>query len=267
MDWAACGAFANGYMPELLNHDEFQPDEPPGCDAVMVGGGAERYDGANGRILEHAKLHEIPALMVEFSWLRPAHVYIYLGTPPWLPPSQAVDASRRIDQGLIQKRQPRGETILVVGQRPDLDEQLEPAVATMAATSDRLIHYRKHPNAKRFDPAGRGYMMPGAHTYSDEFDIPSAQPSLQEDLDNAWVVVTHSSGVGHDALLRGIPVMATRSASYWRLASSLDMAAAVDEMTGAPPAERYFDRLAWAHWSHLELRDGSAFNFYRTMWE
>jgi len=269
VEWFGTGAWVNGWQVDLLDIESFNADTAPTFDAVAVGGGLERYDGRNWQVVEHYnRRHDIPAVIVEFSWLRPGYVFTYLNRSPWVPPAAACDASRRAAQGFTFSPQLRGDVVLIAGQRPDLDCQLEDAVANIAGVSSRRIHYRRHPNAKRFAP-NNGYTMPHAHTDSDEFDIPSAQASLNDDLRNAWAVVTHSSNVGHEALLRGIPVFSHREAAFAHIARPLGQAWMIDHTEPAHRADvdRHFDRLAFAHWSHEELRSGAAFRFLEEQWQ
>lgn len=73
------------------------------------------------------------------------------------------------------------------------------------------------------------------------------QGSLKEALSQSRQIVTMNSNTGHEALLEGVPVIATMKAAY-------------HEMTGKLPSveqrRKYFQRVANSQWTWQEMRDG-----------
>ena len=77
---------------------------------------------------------------------------------------------------------------------------------------------------------------------------------LDEHLDDCWAVVTHSSNVAVDAIVRGIPVFV--------LGQSAAAAVALSDLSRIESPLRYEDRLHWAarlsanQWTLEEMRSG-----------
>ena len=268
MNELADGARKSGYTPRILRLGDFNQKNSAPADCVALAGGVARYGYKNAHILETYRHIGVPVVVMEFSHLAENCCFLYLNQGTWLPPADCVASDRSKDFGFRARKKKRGDTILIAGQRPWLDRKLEPVIEKISKSSERKIHYRAHPDAKRLLPK-IDYKMPGATSFSDEFDIDSAQTSLVEDLENAWCVITNTSNVAHSAMLRGIPVFCSRSAIFADIAYPIEGAEEKIE-TAKPPLNKtvnaYFDRLAYAHWRRDEIKSGDAFSYLRGLW-
>lgn len=78
---------------------------------------------------------------------------------------------------------------------------------------------------------------------------------LAEDLRDCWVVVVHSSAVGVEALLRGIPIIATAPCALSPMSGELGD---IEELFYPADRERFFSVLAANQWTADEIRGGTA---------
>jgi hypothetical protein len=130
--------------------------------------------------------------------------------------------------------------------------------------TDREIKIRPHPNhmnivpqiqAKHKDIWVRSKMagneVPGKSTQKDNYKM-----SFQEDLDNAWAMVTHNSTAGVDAAVYGVPVYNTDDkALSWDVANhSFDNINNPD----MPDRTQWLNNLGYAMWSKSEIEQGLA---------
>jgi hypothetical protein len=264
----AQGAFVNGHLIDFKTPTEFseKDDEEP-ADLVAVSGGLNRYYGANGRIVEHYVSKGTPTIICEFGRLVPKTQMLLLNAKPWLPPEGEYPDNRRMIFDLKWEFYPRGEDILVCGQRPDLDVQLEKPVEDLKKTTGRRVVYRPHPNMWRLiDREGKrpDYLFPPADEISNRCDsiCDETERDLEHDLQRAWCVVTHSSIVAITAALRGIPSVATQDCPaadicYPPYTSPDDIRPIAGE-----PLRRFLNRFAHTVWTEDEIRFGTALKFY-----
>ncbi len=238
-EYTAAGVFALGYPAELL---EPSAGALPDCDLAIVHGGPNRYGGNNRRIVEYYRATKTPVLMIEFG-PDDEHVLIFKSGNKTALPSETLEGYERAARlGMRYAPTPRGSKIIVVGQGPEYDRKLEPWVEKISDDSVRPIIYRPHPNMPTEGPRG-----------CDAVD-------LEADLDDAFAVVTHSSGMGRDALLRGIPVFAHEAAQYRAAAHRLQSLRQIEDLEPAGPAavNQFFARFAFVQWSIEELKTGEA---------
>jgi len=95
---------------------------------------------------------------------------------------------------------------------------------------------------------------------------PESVKSLEEDLDDAWCVITHSSTVGITALMRGIPVISSRKfIAAWRLTTPLEFAHRLEELERPDwnNMQYFLRRLSYAVWFEHELRSGQAMSYLK----
>lgn len=258
----AQGVFGFGYYNEFRAPEDIESSGVESFDLVLVAGGMSRFGGKNGEVVRRYREAGVPVVICEFGRLVEGTILTLVNQKPWLPPEDCPD-DRLEDLGLVPMKLPRGENVLICGQRWDLDNQLAEAVAAVRGASNRKIVYRPHPNAWRIR---RDYVPPF------EFDEISgtdktidhvSRRSLQEDLDQAWCVVTHSSIVGVQGLLRGIPVVAGPEFVGAQLATPLEEAERVEALR-QPRIDalgRMLCRLSYTVWFHEEIRLGRAITF------
>lgn len=249
--FAAQGAFACGLPSDFL---EPESSERPDADLVFIFGGPRRYSGANAEILGHYTAIGTPVLMIEFA-SRDDRVLVHLnGNKLYLPEVSPSYGDRAEILGNVVEYQPRGSEILVVGQGPDFDRQLEHSIWGLSQQGIRRIIFRRHPNDHGT------YIPPGC-------DSESNRP-LDVDLENAFAVVTHSSGVAREALRIGRPVFCHDIAQFSSIAHRLHETWKLEDsdVPRAEDVQRYLSRFSFIEWTHEELRIGLPVSFYRRLW-
>jgi hypothetical protein len=260
----AQGAFARGYSVEMCDPHEYRNHEPTtdSFNLVVIGGGPTRFNGGAERICGHYRRLEVPVVICEFGRLVPGTIMTMVNEKPWVPELNLPVGERAERLGLTYDPKPRGEEILFIGQNREIDGELFKYVAQMPAVTDRKIVFRQHPYRRDPDTwlpdIERSCPPAGVEPGSSECEV-----SLQEDLDRAWAVVTHSSLVAVTALRRGIPVFAGPSCPAKR--ACLSMVDLKDIDTVNRPCEtciEFFLRdLAFTIWTDDELRTGQALKF------
>lgn len=81
---------------------------------------------------------------------------------------------------------------------------------------------------------------------------------LDEDLDDCWAVVTHSSNTAVDAIVRGVPAFVSVPCAASKVAR--------DDLSMIESPKRYEDRIRWAgylaanQWTLDEMRDGTCWS-------
>jgi len=262
----AAGAFAHGYLNEIRDIADARLSHYPPADLVSVSGGCLRHGGLNGEVVKHYRSLGVPVVICDPGRIVKGAQRVYINREHWIPP---VECSRdRLEPlGLVASFKPRGEKVLIVGQRPDLDNQLKPCIEKIRKNTKRQIVFRPHPNM--YHPHQREEYDVPYDTLSadcDKIDSKSIQ-SLNEDLDDAWCVVTHSSIVGVTALMRGIPVMCHWDACFWKAAYPLDLeVASYPEELERPDwdeMQTFLRKLSYTIWFEGELRSGKAFDYLK----
>jgi hypothetical protein len=246
----------------MVSHGSYGLAQADQYDLAVVGGGALRHDGANGRIIDDFVRMGKPAIMCEFGRLVPDTLMLVLGKKPWLP-SDAKPSDRLRKFGFIYNKQPRGENVLFCGQRPNLDQQLEETINTIRANTDRKIVFRPHPGAWRTNEDH--YVPSSADEVSSQskYIDDASRKGLEQDIDEAWCVITHSSLAIMPALLRGTPVIATDSCVVHPACTPLSEVHRVEEIQ-APSVKDLYDvlcRYSYCVWTFDEIAEGKAFKF------
>lgn len=151
-----------------------------------------------------------------------------------------------------------GRHILVVGQVPgdaslrgiDIHDWILRSCTELRGLTGRPIVVRLHPLARGAGMAELpGRLAPLGVTLAD------VNRPMAESLEDAWAVVTYSSGAAIDALLAGIPAIATSPASFAWEVTDHALASAVSPTLH--DREPWLERLAAAHWSEEELESGA----------
>jgi len=247
LDWFAMGCFASGWIPHLLDHEQFDGRE---YDAVVVGGQPTRYKGRNGQIAAYYRHHKIPVIMIEGGWLYephvPRHWFTYLNEIPYCPPFEC-PSDRRLKLNMTVDYRPRGDAILIAGQMPDTDKELNRVTRRLREFTNRKIIYR--PRQKDFEVG------------VDTCDEVSRELTAEEDLDRAWCVITHFSYMGGEALMRGIPVLCHPGASFAEFGQH--PMSKINSLKPFPKSavERWLNRMAYILWSGHEFRTGEGFRW------
>jgi hypothetical protein len=93
-------------------------------------------------------------------------------------------------------------------------------------------------------------------------ELSAPDTSLEQDLKNSWAVVNHNSSPAVGAAIEGIPVFVTdpeRSQAREIAETVLDKI----ETPLMPDRDAWVQRISQFHWSHQELRDGTAWAHMR----
>lgn len=143
-----------------------------------------------------------------------------------------------------------GQHIILVCQVPtdgsvhqvDIIEWCKEKVEELKKFSDREIIFRPHPLARMVTPSLKG-------------TVRSEKP-FEEDLKNAWAVVSYSSTSSGLSVLSGIPALTFHPCSVAYPVSSHDIAEI--ESPKMPELKQWAYNLANTQWSLREIRDGSA---------
>ena len=126
----------------------------------------------------------------------------------------------------------------------------------------RPIRIRAHPGDKRAKKYCDRLMKLciGRRLLNVELSTPDT--SLEQDLKNCWAVVNHNSSPAVGAAIEGIPVFVTdpeRSQAREIAETRLDKI----ETPFMPDRSAWAQRISQFHWSHHELRDGTAWAHMR----
>ena len=130
--------------------------------------------------------------------------------------------------------------------------------------TDREIKIRPHPNHMQIVPQLEQRLkniwvrpkMDGKEVRGSSEQKDNYKMSFQQDLDNAWAMVTHNSTAGVDAAVYGIPVFNTDAkALSWEVANhSFDTI----ENPATPDRTQWLNNLGYAMWSQKEIEQGLA---------
>lgn len=145
-----------------------------------------------------------------------------------------------------------GRHILVAGMsaKAAAEEGYQPhqwerdTIAALRQLTDRPIIYRPKPNWTGAKP------LPGSEFGRD-------QP-LADALTNCHAVVTRHSNVGVDAILRGIPCIASHGVASAMGGWNLDQ---IEDPPMPDGREQWAADIAWTQWSLDEMREGAAYRY------
>jgi hypothetical protein len=189
----------------------------------------------------------VPVVIVDYGYLkrtnhahdwRTGHWQVSVGALNALP--QALDSSRWDALGLeVVERggDPNGYTLLCVQTTGDASHGMD-ADGLQAWCDEQSARWpgllvRPHPLQ-----TDRDYGLPRCRA-----------ESLADALAGARLVVTANSNTGTDALLAGVPVVATRPGAAWAELSGEELPSMADRLN-------YFHRCAWGQWTWDEFRAG-----------
>ena len=128
--------------------------------------------------------------------------------------------------------------------------------------SNRPIRIRAHPGDKRAKKYCDRLMKLCIGRRLLNIELSAPDTSLEHDLKNCWAVVNHNSSPTVGAAIEGIPVFVTdpeRSQAREIAETRLDKI----ETPATPDRAAWIQRLSQFHWSHHELRDGTAWAHMR----
>lgn len=203
--------------------------------------------GNGPQVFAHYQSCGVPVVLIDYGYMkrtnhahdwRTGHWQVSVGGLNRLPTE--VDSSRLDALGLQIAEQggdPSGYTLLCVQTPGDAshgmsDERLR-AWANEQALRWPGIVIRPHPLAAELD-----YGLPRCEA-----------ASLADAMAGARLVVTGNSNTGHDALMAGVPVVATVPGAAWAELSG-------EVLPSLQARREHFSRCAWGQWTWAEFRKG-----------
>lgn len=150
-----------------------------------------------------------------------------------------------------------GRHVIVIGQVPgdaslrgaDIYQWMFDTCVTLKQITERPIIVRPHPLAKTFESSGLRQSLGRIGVLIDDIARP-----LSATLEDAWVVVTYSSGAAVDALLAGVPAIAVSPASFAWEVTDHDLESVVHPTLHS--RSDWLDRLSAAQWCADEIARG-----------
>ena len=172
-------------------------------------------------------------------------------------------------------REQRGSKILLVMQNHDdlatqgIDsfQWTLRTIEQLKAHTDRHIVVRSNPfHAKRENEPLLNFRKQLAEFDNVEFSYSGRRQTsvpIEKDLQDAWCVVCHSSGVSVDAVIRGIPVICTgESCMAWDVCGH-DLSQVEDPVR--PDPVPWFEKMAMIQYSQAEFHSGECWNYVRPL--
>lgn len=223
-------------------------------DAVVCFG----LQGRGRRILEEYRAAGIPVVVIDYGYLRRTNHAHDWRTGHWqvgidglnvLPPFDCPsDRFEALGLPLIERGgDPDGYALICTQTTGDATHGLD----------EEGIQAWVNEQMQRWDrPLLRPHPLQSELTYG----APLCQaPSLQSALAGARVVVAMNSNVGSEALMAGVPAVATMPGAAWASLSGENLP---DLLT----RHRHFSRAAWGQWTWAEFREGLPQRFLTETW-
>ena len=165
--------------------------------------------------------------------------------------------AKRLGMPEVQPYRTAGRHIVVVGQVPgDSSLRGENINDWLLDTCARLRRLSNRPIVARLHPLARSHEVVGMHDRLEELSVEIDDPSrpFSRTLNDAWSVVTYSSGAAVDALIAGVPAIAMGRASFAWEVTDHHLEKAVDPTLY--DRRPWLERLAAAHWCIDEIARG-----------
>ena len=165
--------------------------------------------------------------------------------------------AKRLGMPEVQPYRTAGRHIVVVGQVPgDTSLRGENINDWLLDTCARLRRLSNRPIVARLHPLARSHEVAGMHDRLEELSVEIDDPSrpFSQTLNDAWSVVTYSSGAAVDALIAGVPAIAMGRASFAWEVTDHHLEKAVDPTLY--DRRPWLERLAAAHWCIDEIARG-----------
>ena len=155
---------------------------------------------------------------------------------------------RRKKLGVILQDWNQGKHVVLCGQVPwdaSVDftnhrEWLEKTARALYLYTNRTVIFRPHPKCKMAPITGTVY----------------STRSLENDLMDAWAVVTFNSNTAVEAVILGIPVFAADAGSMAMPVANAELSRIEDPEK--PDREQWLNDLCYAQWTPEEMKEGLA---------
>lgn len=247
--WRA-GALSCGQRCDLRSVSDFAPGQIEGFDAVAVFG----LQGKGREVLAEYQAAGVPVVVIDYGYVkrcnhayewRTGHWQVSIGGLNRLPPAELCDGSRweRLGVSIAERGgSPSGYRLLAVQTTGDASHGMDEAQigAWCRGLRERMpdLVIRPHPLQAHLT-----YGMPAR-----------PEEPLSVALAGARLLVTGNSNSGHDALLAGVPALATLPGAAWADLSG-------ERLPDIDQRRAHFERCAWGQWTWDEFRDGQPHRF------
>jgi hypothetical protein len=238
------GLLENGHSVRILSVSDYRQGQTEDFDAVAVFG--LQWHGMD--VLHDYKSKDIPVFVIDYGYCkrtnhahdwRTGHWQLSLGGLNKIPDGDF--GSSRWDALGIEIKEHGGDsdgyTLLCVQTTGDASHGMnESELQQWAYAQNRKYQnllIRPHPLQEHLN-----YGLPVCPA-----------KTMQEALSRARLVVTGNSNSGHDALLNGVPVVATIPGAAWEPLSG-------ETLPSMELRTSHFHRLAWGQWTWAEFRTG-----------
>jgi hypothetical protein len=241
------GALAIGHDAELRSVSDYTPQQVESFDRIALFG----LQGKGPMVLRDYERANVPVHVVDYGYVRRCnHAYEWrtghwqvsldgLNRPPKRPPNTSrFDAlgAQLVERG----GDPDGWVLLCPQTTGDASHGMDEA---------RLNEWAREQASKNWGAP----LLVRPHPLQEHltYGLPVCPaPTLEAALAGARLVVTATSNVGHDALLAGVPVIATMPA----MAAWGDLSG--PELPSMVARRHHFARLGWGQWTWAEFRLG-----------
>jgi hypothetical protein len=217
--------------------------------------------GGSGEAARFYASRGLPVVAIDQPHLRRDQGRWFRVTPPefdWLPEFEGKVPTDRLDALGIElgsRKRVKAQVVLVVGQRSgdpthglgrsEFERWALAVLDVLRRVYDGKVVWRPHPRDVYQIPAFDGWSDPREET-------------LDQALEDAWLVVTLSSTSGLDALIAGLPVVAEGAAVYKAVTGSLDRWKDIQAPSEAELRD-VLARIAYTQFSVEEMRTGEPF--------
>lgn len=238
----ACGLRAMGVSAILRSAWDYTAQCFEDFDAVTVFG----LQGRGRQILEHYTEAGVPVVVLDYGYLKRANHAHDWRTGHW---QASVGGLNRLPSGVDGSRfDALGLDIAQAGGDPN-------GYVLLCVQTPGDASHGMHEDALQQWCAAQAEKWPGLvirpHPLADEdYGLPRCPArTLDEALAGARLVVTGNSNSGHDALMAGVPVVATVPGAAWAHLSG-------EQLPSLDARREHFNRCAWGQWTWEEFREG-----------
>lgn len=246
----AAGVFALGERASIRSVSDYRAGETEDFDVIAVFG----LQGNGPMVTKDYRALGVPVLIIDYGYLKRTNHAHDWRTGHWQVSLNALNVLPDYDEP--SRFESLGIEIAEQGGRPDGHVLL--CVQTTGDAShgmgqEELQIWCNEQRLKWHDLRIRPHPLQPQLTYGLPID---EAKTLDEALSQCRLMVTGNSNSGHEALLKGVPAIATVPGAAWASLSSKTL----------PSKElrlKHFRRAAWGQWTWDEMRTGRPQNFLR----
>ena len=244
-------------------------DRPVDCDLAVFWGLKDRTNA----IQIHQKKNKKDFLVLERGFMNVRNHYVSCGfnglngRADFVNKNSSPDRWDKYFSHLMKDWKLGGEYILVAGQVPgDASmKHLPGGIPNYTKIVEKLKKYTSRPIVFRPHPKTSVPRWKSRYKNVAPKKIKSTHATLQDDLENAYCVVTFNSNICVDATLEGIPtIVLDRGAMTWDISRHL-----LEEVESTIKIYRdqWAYNIAYAQWTHEEVKSGDAWEYLKRKYQ